>query len=285
MLGRSQSAEDAQIGRAVALDRIDSDAQFPLHGVARIEQHAEYADRTRQREPVSHDGIRRSGDVVPAAGCIGAHRNDHRFFGFEQFHFAPDHVRGQSTAAGRIHPHDDRLHPIVQPQLPDLLRQRIAVNGVVALAVDDLAVGIEHRHAIRSHVPHVGPYLCSIPAERYETILTVTVRLDTRLGEEIVHLVLVFQSVDHSLRQRIFGLDRRQLVGVFVEHLDRQAARLGHVARNDAPHRVHQLPQLFPIGIGQLREDVGFHGALVLAGRRTEHLDFEIELVEQPLEK
>ena len=134
-------------------------------------------------------------------------------------------------------------------------------------------------------MPHVGPYLCSIPAERYETILTVTVRIDTRLGEEIVHLVLVFQSVDHSLRQRIFGLDRRQLVGVFVEHLDRQAARLGHVARNDAPHRVHQLPQLFPIGIGQLREDVGFHSTLVLAGRRTEYLDFEIELVEQPLEK
>ena len=152
-------------------------------------------------------------------------------------------------------------------------------------SIDDLAVGIEHRHAIRSHVPHVGPYLCSIPAERYETILTVTVRIDTRLGEEIVHLVLVFQSVDHSLRQRIFGLDRRQLVGVFVEHLDRQAARLGHVARNDAPHRVHQLPQLFPIGIGQLREDVGFHSTLVLAGRRTEYLDFEIELVEQPLEK
>ena len=114
-LSRSQSAEDAQIGRAVALDRIDGDAQFPLHGVARIEQHAEYADRTRQREPVGYDGIRRSGDVVSAAGCIGAHRNDHRFFGFEQFHFAPDHVRGQSAAAGRIHPHDDRLHPIVQP--------------------------------------------------------------------------------------------------------------------------------------------------------------------------
>ena len=44
----------SQIGRAVALDRIDGDAQFPLHGVARIEQHAEYADRTRQREPLAN---------------------------------------------------------------------------------------------------------------------------------------------------------------------------------------------------------------------------------------
>ncbi len=83
--------------------------------------------------------------------------------------------------------------------------------------------------------------------------------------------------------ERVFGQRHLQSVGDLAHRRGVDAAGRGHRARNRAPDGIDQLLHLFAVLVRHPVENVGFHGALVLAGRRTEYLDLQIELVEQPL--
>ena len=275
-----QRRRGREIGRSVALHAVDGDAQFVFQGVARIEEHAEHADRTREGHLVGHDRIGRAGDVITAAGCIGAHRHDDGFLGTQQFDLAPDDVRCQRASAGGVDAQHDGLHLLVVAHAGDLRGQRIAVNLLaVPLAVDDLTVGIDDGHLVGGDVFQVGAHLRGVVAQRDEVVIVG----NAQFGKDILHLVLVDQTVDKPFFKRLAGKRHLQSVGHFVQRLQFDAARLGDAFGDDAPHRADELLHLFAVGVGHLVIDIRFDGALVFAGRGAEHFGLEVEFVQQPL--
>ena len=271
-------------GRSVALHAVERDAQLVLQRVDRIYEHAENPDRTGQRRAVGHDHVGRTGNVVSAAGGIGTHRHDDRFFGLQQFHLAPDHVRRQRAAAGGIDAQHHGLHSLVLAHAGQLRRQRIAVNLLsVTLAVHDLPVGIDDSHPVGSEVVQIGPDHRGVVAQRHELVVALPVVGHAQLGEDLLHLVLVDQSVHEAVFERVFGQRHLQPVGDLAHRRGVDAAGRGHRARNRAPDGIDQLLHLFAVLVRHSVENVGFHGALVPAHRGTEHLGLQVELVEQPL--
>src|SRR5215211_710199 len=61
-------------------------------------------------------------DVVAARGGRVSHEYDDRFFGVDAFDLAPDQIRSQRVAAGRVDVEQHGSYPLVllcQPQRPD----------------------------------------------------------------------------------------------------------------------------------------------------------------------
>ena len=152
-------------------------------------------------------------------------------------------------------------------------------HGSVEVAVDDLTVGIDDGHLVGGDVFQVGAHLRGVVAQRNKVVIVG----NAQFGKDILHLVLVDQTVDKPFFKRLAGKRHLQSVGHFVQRLQFDAARLGDAFGDDAPHRADKLLHLFAVGVGHLVIDIRFDGALVFAGRGAEHFGLEVEFVQQPL--
>ena len=83
------------------------------------------------------------------------------------------------------------------------------------------------------------------------------------------------------MAQRLFRQGHLQPVRNGIEPLHGDSARRGHRFGKGLPKRIDHLLHLAAVGIRHLVEDERLDGALVFAGRRTEHLGFHSQLVEQ----
>ena len=282
--GGGQRRGRPHTGRGVALHGVERDSQLVFKGVDGVEVHAEDTDRTRKGQFVGHDDVGGTRNVITSAGGIGAHRNDHRFLGFQQLHFAPDDVRSQCTAAGGVHAQHHGLDLLVVAHAGQRRSQRIAVNLLSeAFAVDDRAVGIDDGHLIGRDVFEVGAYLRSVFAQRDEIILSVGIGRYAQFGEYVLHLVLVDQAVHEAVFEGILRQRNLQFVGDAVQLLQVDAAGFGDRAGDGVPHRIHERLHLLAVGVRHFGKDIRLDGALVFAGRRAEHFGLDLEFVEQAL--
>ena len=101
----------------------------PLQQLADHELAAEHADRPGQRRRQGDDHVGRAGDVVAAGRGHVAHRHDHRLAGLaDPAHLAPDHLRRDRRAAGRVDPQHDGARPVVLAGGPQLGADRVAAD-------------------------------------------------------------------------------------------------------------------------------------------------------------
>ena len=268
------------IGRGVGLGNVDGYTQLVVERLLGVEHQTENTDRTRQRRSVGNDSVSGCRDVVTATCSVVAHRHDDRFLLTQQLHLAPDNLRRQSRATGRIYTQNDRLHLLVHTSLSQLIGQRRrAQSTLLAGALHNLTLGIDHLDLVVRIGWRIG--ICSdILAQSDHRNILISVQFE-HLAQNILNLVLIFQTVDHTVCQRVLGHHCRQVGCKHIERVDREVTLLGDILDHRAPDRVCDGLHLSAVFGAHTVQDVGLNGRL--EGTVAEHLRLNAELVERTL--
>src|SRR5581483_4173844 len=274
-------------------DTIDADTDL-AQGLVDGRNDGEDAYRAGERRRTRPDLVRGRGDVVAARGREITHGDHERLARRAQRLQLPiDLFRSGDTAAGAVYAQHDGLDVLIDPRLPDQLRQRVAADGAGRLpAVRDVAGGDDDTDA-GTAIAIVELLLCvddprvvfrGNPVEGAGRLV-----LTDHADQLPLHLQVVHQSGDQLRLQSHFGRisvgaahGRRQRADVTRDGIRRELACCSQGLLIARPEHIEIGEALLLVGRRHVVARKDLYRAL--EGPDPEDVDVDAELLQQPLE-
>ena len=226
-----------KVGTFVGFDHVKVEAELLGEQFGGIGDHTKDADGTGQCGRFGKDVVGPAGHIVAARCRHTAHRHNHGLFLLEQLDGAPHLLTGIGAAAPRIDAQHNGFHVFVVGQsiqiahhlrTDNLLRR--AHHGACAGDIDNRPFGIVDGHFVVGTL-RLGRQGQLGGRDKF--------RSDTAhaLAQHIPHLIHIGQFVHQTEALIVCRVGKSHIaVGIGIESVHRQAARLSHGSHHPLPN-------------------------------------------------